>query len=131
VARRKARTLTEVELEFMNVLWEEGEASTEIVQTALQRRGRGLADGSVRKVLSILARKGYVERRREGRAFLYRATVPEGQARRSLVQDLLSRAFGGSASLLVASLLDAHSVREGDLAAIKKLIAEREREERP
>ena len=89
--RRKARTLTEVELEFMQVLWDEGEASTEAVQEALRRRGRELADGSVRKVLAILITKGYVTRRREGRAHLYRATVPQQEARHSLVADLLGR----------------------------------------
>ena len=64
--RRKTRTLTEVELEFMQILWAEGEASTEDVQEALRRRGRELADGSVRKVLAILIDKGYATRRREG-----------------------------------------------------------------
>ena len=129
--RRKTRTFTEVELEFMQVLWAEGEASTEDVQEALRRRGRALADGSVRKVLAILIAKGYATRRREGRAHLYHATVPQHEARHSLVADLLGRAFGGSASLLVASLLDGRDVRDDDIEAIKKLIAEREREDEP
>jgi len=130
MARHKTRTLTEVELEFMKVLWTKGEASTEDMQAALGERGRDLADGSVRKVLSILERKGYAERRRDGRGFLYKAKVQEDEAHRSLVQDLLSRAFGGSAALLVASLLDTAPVRRKDVEAIKRLIAEREREER-
>ena len=52
--RRKSRTLTEVELEFMDVVWDEGEVTTDAVQNALRSRGRPLSDGSVRKVLSIL-----------------------------------------------------------------------------
>jgi predicted transcriptional regulator len=130
MARHKTRTLTEVELEFMKALWAKGEATTEEVQQLLHQRGRDLADGSIRKVLSILERKGYAERRRDGRGFLYKAKVQEDEAHRSLVQDLLSRAFGGSAALLVASLLGAASVRRKDVEAIKRLIAEQEREER-
>jgi predicted transcriptional regulator len=126
--RRKSRTLTEVELEFMHVLWSSGESTTEDVQDALCEEGHGLADGSVRKVLSILVEKGYVTRRRAGRGFLYKAQVARRAANRSLVRDLLDRAFGGSASLMVASLLDGRRVKPKEMAAIKRLIARRERE---
>ena len=128
MARRKSRTLTEVELEFMKVVWEKGEVTTEDVLDALRSQGRELADGSVRKVLSILVAKGYVTRRRTGRAFLYRAKVQEGEANRSMLRDLLRRAFGGSAALMVAALLDTRAVRQEDIEEIKRLIAEREQE---
>ena len=129
MSRRKARTLTEVELEFMKVIWAKGEATSEEVRVELSGQGRDLADGSIRKVLSILIEKGYVERRREGRAFHYRAKVQEHEASRSMVKDLLTRVFGGSAALMVARLLDDRSVRGEDIEKIKRLIAEREREE--
>ena len=129
MAGRRSSTFTEVELEFMQVLWAKGEVTTEEVQDALAEQGRPLSDGSVRKILSILVEKGYATRKpKGGRAFLYKAKVPAGQANRKMVLDLLDRAFGGSAALMVASLLDARSVRKKDLAAIKRLIAEREEE---
>jgi len=129
LARRKSRTLTEVELQFMQVIWSaDEEVSTEDVRAALERQGRPLSGGSIRKVLSILVRKGYVSRRPEGRGFLYGAEVPEEQASRKLVLDLLRRAFDGSAALMVASLLDTKAVKAHDIEQIKKLIAERERE---
>jgi len=126
MARHKSRTMTDVELEFMKVLWEEGELSTEQVQKALRGQGRLLADGSIRKVLSILVAKGYAARRAEGRGFLYRATAPIEQAQRSMLLDLAGRAFGGSAALMVAALLDTRSVRKGEIEQIKKLIARHE-----
>ncbi|GAH35065.1 unnamed protein product [marine sediment metagenome] len=128
MARRKARTLTEVELEFMRVIWAAPEdVTSKDVQKAL---GRELSDGSIRKVLSILGDKGYVSRKKDGRFFHYRAEVPEEQAHRSLVADLRRRAFGGSAALMVATLLDSRSVGKKDIRKIKKLIAELEREKR-
>ena len=69
--RRKSRTLTEVELEFMQILWGAGELTTEEVQSALRDQRRKLSDGSIRKMLSILVEKGYLSRRREGRGYLY------------------------------------------------------------
>ncbi len=76
MARKKSRTLTNVELEFMQLVWAGKEVSTEGLQETLHKRGRSLSGGSIRKVLSILEDKGYVIRRKEGRAYLYRAAVP-------------------------------------------------------
>ena len=72
-------------------------------------------------------RKGYLERRRAGRSFYYRAKVQKDQARGGMVHDILTRAFGGSASLMVAALLDIHKIRKGEIEEIKRLIAEKEK----
>ncbi len=42
------------------------------------------------------------------------------------MSDLLGRAFGGSAALMVAALLDSKEVDEDELAEIKRLIREHE-----
>jgi BlaI family penicillinase repressor len=126
VARRKSRTLTEVELEFMQVVWAAGGVTTEDVQNALRKQGRNLTDGSVRKMLSILTTKGYLTRSKDGRGFVYEAAVPADKANRRMVVDLLRRAFGGSAALMVATLLDSSDVSDKDVEEIKKLIADRE-----
>ncbi|MCE5252306.1 BlaI/MecI/CopY family transcriptional regulator [bacterium] len=123
-ARRRSRTFTEVELEFMNIVWELGEATSEQVRSALRDKGTELTDGSVRKVLSILEAKGHIERHREGRGFIYSAIVHRTDANRSMVMDLLGRAFDGSALLLVASLLDSRNISSDDMEKIEKLIAE-------
>jgi len=127
MARRKSRTLTEVELEFMQIVWQAGDATPEDVLEQLRRQGRNLSDGSVRKILSILVTKGYVSRRPEGRTFSYRAEVPKGRANRSLLMDLVNRAFGGSPALMVAALLDSPKVSQADLTKIKQLISKREK----
>ncbi len=129
MARRKNRILTEVELEFMQIVWHAREVTTEDVLAALRRTGRDLADGSVRKVLSILEAKGYLARRQEGRGFVYWATVPKDKANRGMVMDLVKRAFGGSAAMMVAALVDNRDVSGEDLDEIKRLIAQREKEE--
>lgn len=129
MGRRKSSTFTEVELEFMQVIWKAGEVSTDHILEVLKERGRHLTDGSIRKILSILVEKGHLTRRRDGRAFLYKPTVHKGQAHRTMVQDLLKRAFDGSASLMVAALFDSKDISERDLEAIKNLIAKHEKEE--
>ena len=131
MARRRSKTLTEVELEFMHIVWTSGEVGTEDVMDALGAKGRRLSDGSVRKMLSILVQKGYLSRRRLGRAFLYRARVGKDQATRKMAVDLLKRAFGGSAALMVSALFDSRNVRESDIDEIRRLIEEHEDERSP
>ncbi len=127
MARRTSPTFTEVELEFMHVVWELGEATSEDIRIALKKQGRDLADGSIRKILSILTRKGHLARRPDGRGFLYRAAQPVSEARAGMVRDLLDRAFEGSVSLMAAALLDARDVRDGDIEAIRRLLADHEK----
>ncbi len=128
MARRKASTFTEVELEFMHVVWESGEVSTEDVQRVLRRSGRQLSDGSIRKVLSILVKKGHLTRRKAGRSFLYKAKIPQKKANIKMVQDLLKRGFRGSPSLMVAALLENRALGKRDLKKIQELITEYEKE---
>ena len=126
--RRKSETLTDVELELMQIVWEKGEVSTDEMQRELKTRGRDVSDGTIRKFFSILRKKGYVLRRRQGREALHRPNVEREAAARSLLRDFVRRAFDGSATQLVASLLDSRAVRKGDLETIKKMIAEHEKE---
>ncbi len=128
MARRKASTYTEVELEFMHVVWESGEVGTEEVQRVLRRSGRELSDGSIRKVLSILVKKGHLTRRKTGRSFLYKAKIPQKKANIKMVQDLLKRGFRGSPSLMMAALLESRTVNKRDMKKIQQLIAKYERQ---
>ena len=128
MARRKSSTFTEVELEFMNIIWDQKEVSTEDIQNTLNKSGRKLSDGSIRKILSILMNKGHLTRRRAGRNYYYTANVHKYRAHKKMVRDLLKRAFGGSAPEMVAALLDSRNIKNGDIKEIKRLIKEHERE---
>lgn len=127
MARRKSRTLTELELEIMQVLWSREEATVEDLVSTFERAGKRLADSSFRTMLGILRAKGYVSRRRAGRGYVYRAVVPPQQAHRSILRDIIGRVFDGSAANLVAALVSEGMVDERELAEAKRLIAEREK----
>ena len=75
-----------------------------------------------------LEAKGYLEHDVADRTFVYRATISREQARHSMLGDLLERVFEGSPSLLVSSLVEQNHVTEDELREIRKLIAERKRQ---
>ena len=128
MARRPSKILTEVELEFMQVLWEHKELTSDGIQEVLAGAGRDITGGSIRKILAILMRKGYLVRRKEGKSYFYRTVLDKKHAQGGLLGDMLDRAFSGSAPHLVAALLDSQPVPEKDLDAIERLIARRRKE---
>lgn len=120
LARRKSPTLTEVELELMEVLWEKGAATvSEIVEALPEER---LAYSSVLTMMRILEQKGYVEHEKEGRAYVYRPVVDRQQARRSAIGYLLKRFFNNSPELLVVNLLETEEMGPDEIEKLKEMI---------
>lgn len=128
MSRQKSRTLTDLELAIMQIVWNNGEVLVEDIRRNLEDQGRPLALPSIRTMLGILQDKGYVTRRKIGRGHAYKAVVPRDKAQKNIIKDLVDRAFHGSAMNLVAALLDTHMVSENDLARVKGLIRKYEQE---
>ena len=129
MARIPSKTLTEVEHRFMEVLWDRGEADPETMIAELAGRGHDLSGGATRKMLLILLDKGYVNREKQGRKYVYRPSVPRDNAQQSMARELMDRAFGGSAVSLVAALFGGEDVPAEDLGRIEQLIEDYKREE--
>ena len=120
MARRKSPTLTEVELELMDVLWERGQATVaEIVEALPEER---LAYSSVLTMMRILEQKGYVNHEKDGRAFIYRALIDRQQAQKSVIGYLLKRFFNNSPELLVVNLLEHEDVGPEEVKQLKRMI---------
>jgi len=122
MAGKASSGFTDVEFEFMSILWEEGELSPEELRTVLEKTGRSLASGSIRNVLAIMIRKGYITRRKEGKGYFYKAKVNRDSAQKTMLRDLLSKAFGQSKSQLVAALLNADELDDTELDEMAELL---------
>ena len=116
--------LGDLQLAIMRILWS-GEASVADVHEALEPE-RGLALTTIATMLAKMEKKGVVEHRAEGRRFIYRPTVSEGQVRRSMVADLTSQLFRGDVFALVNHLLSEHEIDSQELDRLRGLIAAQE-----
>ena len=115
---------TEGELAILRVLWSRpGPATVREVHEVLSR-GKDTAYTTVLKMLTIMAEKGLVRRDDSERTHTYVATQPEPVVQASLLQDLMRRAFSGSALTLVQRALDDDSATPEELDQISKLIAQ-------
>ena len=79
--------LTGLQLSILDVLWEAGEATTQEVWAEINHE-RELALTTVATLLSRLERKDVLTHRRQGRQYVYRATVTRSEVRRSKVREL-------------------------------------------
>ena len=119
-------SLTPLELEIMNVLWETGPAGVQLVQSNL--KSRELAYTTVQTMLNVLHRKGRVKRQLKDRAYVYRPVFSREKAVTQAVSDMLDRFFGGSADSLVLSLVETRHLTPEKLARIQKLLAQSKEE---
>jgi len=109
------------ELEVLKVLWDRGPSTVREVMDVLNER-RERAYTSVMSLLNVMTDKGLLVRVPEGRAFVYKPKTERRETLGGLVEDLLGRAFDGSASQLVAHLLDQSQPTTEELAEIRRMI---------
>jgi predicted transcriptional regulator len=118
---------TDAELEILTVLWSRGASTVRDVHEAISRRKPAMYT-TVLKLMQIMAEKGLVRRDERQRAHVYRAARPQEWTQRQLAGDLLERAFGGSASGLVLGALSARKASPEELAEIRRLLEQYEKE---
>ena len=121
MARKASSGPTERELDILQILWERERSSVREVHQILHER-EGLSFTSVQTMLQIMFDKRLVARELEGRTYVYWSLVTREQAQRTLLEDLLERAFAGSAKALVSRALDVRPATRDELDEIQELI---------
>ena len=109
--RRSLLDLAPLELDCMNTLWPIGEATVREIRDRLAAR-RARAYTTIMTIMDRLARKGVVERRKAGRAYVYRAKLSAEEARAQALAQVLENFFGGSKEALLTQLGTAPPARE-------------------
>jgi predicted transcriptional regulator len=112
---------TDAELAILRVLWDEGPATVRQVHEAMAG-DRDTGYTTTLKLMQIMAEKGLVTRDESSRTHVYAARVSRDRTQRQLVNDLIDRAFGGSAAALVLQALSAQPTSEEELSEIRRLI---------
>ncbi len=114
------------ELEVMSILWRLGSATVADVRTALQE---DLAYTSVLSALQTLEEKGYIGHKAEGRVYRYHPLVQAERAGISALARIKTAIFQGSAERMFAQMLAEHGLSRDELQRMRRLLAERLRED--
>jgi len=117
--------LSRREHQIMNIIFELGEATAaEIVE----RLPEPSTNPAVRVLLRILEEKGHLTHRSDGTRFIYRPALDREKARRSALKQIMKIFFGGSATHVVAELLDSPDLTDTEREDLIRLIEQRRKD---
>jgi len=125
--RGRSRRLSAGELEILQMLWRDGPVTLSGAQRGLRR---AIGYTTVQTRLNRLVEKGVVLRTAE-RPAMYRAAVAREDVSAGHLDLLLERVSGGSIVPLVAHLMKGRRLSPEEILALRKLISDSERENRP
>lgn len=112
---------TEAELEILSLLWELKEASVRQIHERLaETKDTGYT--TTLKIMQIMHAKGMVSRDEENRSHIYRPATNQKETQKSLLKNLVTTAFGGSAQKLVMQALGQENPSKEDLDEIRAFL---------
>jgi len=125
-------TPTKAEFEILKILWDFGEPMRvrEVLELLNREAESPRAYTTVMTLMNIMADKGLLKREPDGKAFRYRPARPRERTLKHMLADTLSRVFEGSATDLVAQLLDNAKPSADELKEIRKLIEDYSKSDR-
>ncbi len=119
--RIRSNTPTEVELQILNVLWEQGPSTVRQVHNILLReRDKGYS--TTLKMMQVMVEKQLLVKDESQRPQVYRPAFTEKHTQTHLVDDLVQKAFGGAADQLILRAVNSQKLSSKELAEIKKVL---------
>ncbi len=119
--------LSRRERQIMDIIYRQNEATVTEVH-------RSIPDppsySAVRALMGILEEKGLVKHKKRGRAYLYRPTISQNQARDSALKHVMRIFFDGSVAGVVASLVDLSdkNLSDDEFERLEKLVQDKRKQ---
>lgn len=112
---------SDLELQVLSVLWEQGPLTVRQVLGALPD-GKKRAYTTVLSIMQIMEKKGLLDHKRNGLTHVYFPKVTAKQVLRPMMRDLVRNFFGGRPSTAMQYLLSEGSVKQDEIDEIRRLI---------
>ena len=130
MARSGSNHPTKLELEILKILWDASPLPVREVRARLETEAdRALSHSSVITMLNIMVRKGYLRRKKKGKAFFFTPKVEKESVAGGIMGDLLSRVFDGSPSAMVLNLIETADLDADEVAELRRLISRKAKEQ--
>jgi BlaI family transcriptional regulator, penicillinase repressor len=127
MSKKIAPKPTDSELEILQILWQQKEATVKKVNEILNEKKESGYTTTL-KLMQIMFEKGLVKRNEEERSHVYSAAIEQSDIQKILIDKLLDTAFSGSASRLVMQTLGNANASREELRQIRDFLNELERE---
>ena len=113
--------ISTAESQVMKALWAKSPLTAEEIIAALPD-DQDWADATVKTLLNRLLKKDAIAAERDGRRFLYRPLVAQGDYVHAESQGLLDRLFDGKLAPLVAHFSQREKLSDEDVAELRRLL---------
>ena len=115
--------LSKLELQIMEVLWENGPTAIRDIQESFGAKGRPAYTTVQTMVYRLEAKKALRRARKIGNAHIFEAVISRDAAKARLVDEFLAL-FGGRMQPVMAQLIEAGNLSAADVADAEKLLRE-------
>lgn len=112
---------TEVELQILAALWENGPSTARQIHNILIETRETNYSTTV-KMLSVMLEKKLVKRNESKRPQVYRPATSQKQTQTKILKNLISKVYDGSTGSLVLQALSSQKATRQELAEIRELL---------
>ena len=130
MARPPSANPTEFELGILKIVWKSSPQTVREIRERLAERGHDSAHTSVITMLNIMVDKGYLDKKKNGKSYLFWPIVSQADVSQKMLGDMVSRVFDGSAKDLMLNLIEGEDIDEAELIELRKRINAKMKEHR-
>lgn len=121
MANRKNTLLTRAELRFMNIIWENDESTIRDIRENMPD-GENIPYTTVATIVRVLAKKGFLHQRLQGKTMYYKAAVDKRDYESRTIDQMVKNLFNSTPVSLATRLIDDHDLTAEELAEIKAIL---------
>jgi predicted transcriptional regulator len=123
--RQTSSQPTEVELQILRILWNQGPSTARQIHNHLANARETNYSTSV-KMLSVMLEKGLVKRDAEVRPQVFRPAASQQRTQQRMLRDLIQKVYEGSTGSLVLQALASRRASPDEISEIRRLLGELE-----
>ncbi len=127
MANKKSELLTQTELAIMNLIWSRGETTVREVR-AMMPNSEDVPYTTVAAVIRLLAKKGFLNSRMEGKTLHYSPMVSKDDYEQKAISQIVTKLFNGDAVGFATRLIDAEDLSLQELESIQQELTKKIRD---
>ncbi|MFK8113768.1 MAG: BlaI/MecI/CopY family transcriptional regulator [Rubripirellula sp.] len=125
MARHASSQPTEVELQILRILWDDGPSIVRHIHDSLQEFKQTTYSTTV-KMLSVMLDKGLLKRDDDAKPQVYRPASPQHRTQKRMLGDLIDKVYDGSSAALMMHALSSKKASTEELQQIRDLLDQME-----
>ncbi|WEV43065.1 CopY/TcrY family copper transport repressor [Lactobacillus sp. ESL0684] len=127
VTKNNVHNISEAEWEVMRIVWTLGEIHTGQVIAELQTK-KAWSESTIKTLMGRLVKKGLLKTRKDGRRFVYSATVSENQMMLEATRQMMGHMCDMHKGQMLLELIKDVPLSKSDIEKLEKQLTQKEQQ---